>query len=226
MAAALAVVLLLVLDRLDALAGVADALAEFAQVQFLNVLRLLAGCICALQHRGAGAIQRTHVDALVQQVLPAQFVIVHGRIGRFSWSRIVPWRARAAIAVARYSSFSRILGRHLSLLEHVLLVVLGHDAHLLAARIRPGTSALRLVALLRILTLAWCHLHACGVAVLLRLRRASLDATRAILFGGLEICLALVVLGEHAIHAHRIQDRPHVWLVATLQEAASGIALL
>lgn len=42
MATALAVVLLLMLDGLDALAGVSDALAELAEVQLLDVLRLLS----------------------------------------------------------------------------------------------------------------------------------------------------------------------------------------
>lgn len=231
MAAALSVVLLLVLHRLDALASVSDALPEFAEIQFLNVLRLLARLVGALQNGGARAIALTHVQTLVEQVLPPKLVLVHGRVGRFSRGRTVPGRACAAAAGVGHAPVSHVLRRHLALLEYVLLVVLVHDAHLLVVAARAahsGGRGLRLVALLDVLCLrcALHLLHASGVAVLLRLRGHAMLATRADLLPALQINGAVEVLIEFHAEGVHAAGASHVTLLDVLQEATSSIALL
>ena len=57
----LSMMLVLVLHRLDALASVSDALSEFAKIQLLNILRLLARLVGTLENCRTRAIQLTHV---------------------------------------------------------------------------------------------------------------------------------------------------------------------
>lgn len=49
--AVLSMMLLLILHRLDALPSVSDALSEFAKIQLLNILGLLARLVGTLQNR-------------------------------------------------------------------------------------------------------------------------------------------------------------------------------
>jgi len=141
MAAAAISSMLLVLHGLDALASIADALAELAQVQLVNVLGLLARLVGSLHACRAGPVELAHVHALVEQVLPAQLFVIHRRVGCFSGRRVVPHWASATVAIAGCTSLlSCVLRCFLSLHEHLLLIVLGHDAHLLVARARARSS--------------------------------------------------------------------------------------
>ena len=223
--------MLLVLHGLDALAGIADALAELAQVQLVNVLGLLARLVGSLHACATWPVELTHVHALVEQVLPAQLLVVHRRVGCFSGCRVVPHRAGAAVAVAgRTSLLSCVLRCFLSLHEHLLLIVLGHDAHLLVAGARAGSSVayLRLVALLVALSLPGCSdcLHAARVPVLLLLllRAGGRTSSGILLVGTLEIYLASVVLVEDVVHAG--EGGASMRWIRVLQEASACVALL
>jgi len=122
------------------------------------------------------------------------------------------------------------LRRFLSLHEHLLLIVLGHDAHLLVAGARRGSSVacLRLVALLVALSLpGWSNcLHAARVPVLLLmlLRAGGRTSSRILLVGTLGIHLTSVVLVVAVVHAG--ESGGSIRWISVLQEASSGVALL
>lgn len=199
----------------------------------MNVLGLLARLVGSLHACATWPVELVHVHALVEQVLPAQLLVVHRRVGCFSGCRVVPHWAGAAVAVAvagRTSLLSCVLRCFLSLHEHLLLIVLGHDAHLLLAGARAGSSVayLRLVALLVALSLPGCSdcLHAARVPVLLLLllRASGRTSSGILLVGTLEIYLASVVLVEDVVHAG--EGGASMRWIRVLQEASACVALL
>lgn len=81
---ALLSVMLLILNGFDALSRVADALTEFTQIEFLNILRLLSGDVSTLMGRRDWSVELAHVDTLIQEVLSTKLLIVDWRVGCLS----------------------------------------------------------------------------------------------------------------------------------------------
>lgn len=81
-------------------------------------------------------IQLAHVQRLVEQVLPPQLLVVDRGVGGLARRRTVPLGAggvaRPGAGGGGYTAaIACLLSCHFALFEHLLLVVLVHDAHLL-----------------------------------------------------------------------------------------------